>query len=92
MKTARDMKREGVQKGVPDLMLAVPMLEDAGITDGKYVMLWQHGLFIEMKSERGRLTPEQKDYIEILTEYGYATAVCKSFDEFKATIENYLGN
>ena len=89
MKTARDMKREGVQKGVPDLMLAVWYCLRHEIT-GEITEL-KCGLFIEMKSATGRLTPEQKDYLALLKKQGYATAVCKSFDEFKATIENYLG-
>lgn len=82
MKTAIAMKDEGVQKGVPDLMLAMPKLNS-------YPLYF--GLFIEMKSATGRLTPEQKAYIQLLSEHGYGTAVCKSFDEFKHTIEMYFG-
>lgn len=91
MKTARDMKAEGVQKGVPDLQLAVPVSEEFIDDNGFRRKRIKHcGLFIEMKSDTGRLTPEQKEYLTLLSDQGYATAVCKSFDEFKATIENYL--
>ena len=86
-KTARDMKREGVQKGVPDLMLAVP---SAPKRRDVVLSTFYSGLFVEMKSDKGRLTPDQSAYLEALAQQGYATAVCKSFDEFKATIENYL--
>lgn len=81
LKTAKAMKAEGAQKGVPDLMLAVPEASDCPL---------YFGLFIEMKSATGRLSPEQKAYLVALETQGYKTAVCKSFDEFKQTIEEYL--
>lgn len=81
LKTAIAMKAEGAQKGVPDLMLAVPKVND-------YPLYF--GLFIEMKSATGRLSPEQKAYLVALQIQGYKTAVCKSFDQFKQTIEEYF--
>ena len=50
IKTARELKAEGVRKGVPDLFLAYP---HNGYS----------GLFIEMKKRYGgRVSPEQKAY------------------------------
>ena len=71
------MKREGLKKGVPDLFLPV--------AKGEY-----HGLFIEMKSETGRLGDEQHDYLNYLTKQGYLCGVCRSFEEAQALIMDYL--
>ena len=80
---AKKMKAEGVQKGVPDLFLATAVACDV---DGYQ---W-HGLFIEMKSEEGRLTLQQAEYLTSLDQQRYKTAVCRTFDEFKNVIDNYL--
>ena len=72
------MKLEGVRPGVPDLMLAKPL--------GSY-----HGLFIEMKRAKGgRVSPEQKDWLEYLNNAGYKAVVCKGFLEAKEAIKCYL--
>ena len=75
--TARKLKSEGVVAGVPDLCLAW--------ASGKYF-----GLYIEMKSKKGVLSYAQKDWLASLNNAGYAVAVCRSFDEAKKTIEEYL--
>lgn len=75
--TARRLKEEGQKAGIPDLMLAVP--------GGKY-----HGLFIEMKSKRGRLTDMQEDWLWRLSEQGYMADTCYGFDEAVRVIEKYL--
>lgn len=75
--TALAMQRAGVVRGVPDLLLPVP-------SQG-YV-----GLAIEMKSEKGKLSPEQKDWLEYLGSVGWSTAVCRSFEEAQHVIEHYL--
>lgn len=72
------MRREGVKKGVPDLFLPVPR--------GKY-----HGLFIEMKTEKGKASIEQKHWINRLSEQGFWCEVCPGFEAAKQTIERYLG-
>lgn len=75
---AHKLKLEGVRPGVPDLFLPVAR--------GAY-----HGLFIEMKApEGGRVSKEQKDWIEWLNGAGYKAVVCKGFDEARAAIEEYL--
>lgn len=74
---AAKLKAEGVRKGIPDLMLPIPK---AG----------NHGLFIELKKEKGRATPEQYDWLEYLTENGYFAILCRGFDEAKLAIINYL--
>lgn len=79
IKTARDMKAEGVRKGVPDLFLAYPHKGYAG-------------LFIEMKRRKGgRVSDAQKAYIEALRGHGYAVVVCRGCDEAFDALTAYLG-
>lgn len=75
---AAKQKLEGAQRGVPDLMLPIPV--------GSY-----HGLFIEMKRVKGgRTSPEQKDWLAFLSGQGYRAEVCKGAAEAIALIDSYL--
>ena len=74
---AAHLKRQGVRAGVPDLCLPV--------ASGRY-----HGLYLELKSERGRLQDSQRVWISDLNKQGYAAYVCYGFDEAKTAIEKYL--
>ena len=72
------LKREGLKKGVLDIMIPIPK--------GCY-----HGLFIEMKrSTGGVVSPEQKEWIEFLTKMGYYVKVCKGASEAIETTEKYM--
>lgn len=71
------LKAMGMQPGFPDLFLAVPRRG-------------MHGLFIEMKSATGRLEPSQREMLALLSEQGYATAVCRSLDDFCHVVDSYL--
>ena len=71
------MKKEGVRSGIPDLMLCVPR-------NGKA------GLFVEMKTEKGVLSPEQRAVHPILKDLGYAVEVCRSTRDAVNVIEAYL--
>ena len=68
----------GTNKGIPDLMLPIAR-------NGKY------GLFIEMKKSTGVVSFEQKEKLFRLQEEGYKTIVCRSYDEAKNAICEYLG-
>lgn len=73
------LKAEGVRPGVPDLMLALPTN-------------LHHGLFLELKRQRGgRVSPEQKAWIERLDSFGYKAAVCRGFGEARLVTLDYLG-
>lgn len=75
--TGAMLKREGVRPGIPDLMLAYPNHESAG-------------LFIEMKTKGGKIAPHQDKWLEKLTAHGYRVEVCWSFEEAKDVIMEYL--
>jgi hypothetical protein len=76
--TAARMRDEGVTPGVPDLFLAVPRGDKAG-------------LFVEMKAmTRGRVSPAQNKILGALSAAGYATAVPRGYEEAKTAITNYL--
>lgn len=74
---AARFKAMGTRAGFPDLFLAVP--------SNVY-----HGLFVELKTDKGRLTDNQKAYGELLSGQGYRVEVVRSFDEFKTIINEYL--
>lgn len=76
-KNASRMKAEGMVTGAPDLMLAVAR--------NNY-----YGMFIEMKSDRGRLTKEQEAMLVRLKYQGYRIEVCNSLEMFQSIINTYL--
>lgn len=75
--TGARLKAEGVKAGVPDIFLPV----------SNYNSL---GLFIEMKIGKNKPTPEQKEWAERLSYYGYQVVTCYGWWEAKTTIESYL--
>ncbi len=76
-KEAIKLKKMGVKAGVSDLFLAYP--------NSHY-----HGLWIELKSEKGHLTPEQKHWLNLMGRVGYATTVSYSIEETFAILQNYF--
>ena len=74
---AARFKQMGVKSGVPDLFLPI---SKSGA----------HGLFIEMKVPGGRVSPEQKKWINELKKQGYAAVVCFGWDEAREVLEKYL--
>lgn len=71
------LKRMGVKPGVPDLFLPYPA--------GGYAGLW-----LEMKTDAGRVTACQRDWIEYLRSVGYCAYVCHGAGEAINAIEAYL--
>ena len=74
---ALHLKRMGVKPGVPDLFLPYPVKP-------------YHGLWIEMKSQGGRPTALQKDWIEYLRSAGYAAYVCMGFSAAQDCLIRYI--
>lgn len=77
VRTAANLKKEGVKAGVPDICLPV--------TRGQY-----HGLYIELKTVKGKVQKNQKEWLNALNSEGYATKVCYGWLEAKEVIEKYL--
>lgn len=75
--TGRKLKDEGVLAGVADLFLAIPNRE-------------YHGLFIEMKTDKGRQSEAQKNFQRAVTGAGYNYAICRSKEDFSAVVTSYL--
>lgn len=67
----------GLLKGWPDLFFAEPR--------GKY-----HGLFVELKQEKGSLSEAQRSILEELTDRGYLCRVCYSADSAILVIKEYM--
>jgi len=85
------LKLEGCRSGAPDLVLSVPRRKSWSENPTKCPPTpEEHGLFIELKTPTGRLSPEQKIYHEQLSRNGYRVAVCRSLDEAVKTITEYL--
>ena len=76
-RTAANLKKEGVKAGVPDMCLPV--------SRGQY-----HGLYIELKTQKGKVQKNQKEWLSALNKEGYATKVCYGWLEAKESIEKYL--
>lgn len=74
---AAHFKRIGVKPGVPDLFLPYPC---GG---------WS-GLWLEMKTDKGRATYCQRDWIEYLWSVGYCAYICHNAGEAINAIETYL--
>ena len=75
--TGARMKREGARAGVPDLFLAVAKR-------GYY------GMYIEMKTETGRVQPSQEEMMSLLQAQGYMCVVCRGWEEARRNIVAYL--
>ena len=74
---AQRLKLMGTRSGVPDLFLAKPNTQ-------------YNGLWIEMKSDSGKNTPHQNEYIKLLQTVGYKVVVCNNFESFRNIIKDYL--
>ena len=71
------LKAEGVQPGVPDLILPV-------------ARKGYHGLVIEMKFGKNKPTLEQIWWLDSLRAQGYLTAICHSADSAIRILCEYL--
>ena len=71
---AAQMKEEGQLPGVSDLVIVA----DHAI------------LFVEMKTEKGKQSEYQIEFEKRITRLGFQYVVCRSFDDFKATVEHWL--
>ena len=77
MSQAKKAKANGYWAGFPDLQICEP--------NHNY-----HGMFIEIKTEKGYASQLQKQWIKALNERGYKAVICKGFIECKEEIDKYL--
>lgn len=72
------MKRMGFRKGVADYILPIPR--------GKYP-----GLFLELKRRSGGIVSDEQALFKLdMDVLGWATAICKGWEEAKDKINQYL--
>lgn len=76
-RTAAAMKAEGAKPGVPDYLLPVQR--------GGYV-----GLAIELKTATGRVRPEQREWLALLAQQGWHTAVARGWEAAWAVTRDYM--
>ena len=75
------LKRMGLQKGFPDLLIFTRTLQVRG---AGFV-----GIAIELKSSRGKVRPEQKEWLDKLVIENWLTKVCWSLDEVIDFLESW---
>ena len=71
------MKAEGLRPGFVDF--GVPTAQNG-----------YHGLFIELKTSAGKLSPEQRQWLSDLNAEGYAARMCRGWLDAVDTIERYM--
>jgi len=74
---AANLKRQGVKRGISDVII----LEPRAI---------YHGLMIELKTAKGTVSKEQKEFLSKCSDKGYMTRVCRSIDEVVAIVDFYM--
>ncbi len=88
--TAARMKAEGVKSGVPDICLPVAVREVMGEPGFTHVRTWP-SLWIELKAEKNRPSPEQEQWLAALRAQGCAVfVVWDDWEQAKGIIEQYL--
>lgn len=96
-KTMSRLKAMGLTAGYPDLFLAVPKRVTvehviSGPNGPKIVKqdIFHGGLFLELKTEKGLVSEHQFIIHEKLRDKNYVVHVCRSWDDAKESIEDYL--
>lgn len=74
---AKNLKKQGVKSGVPDICLPLPK--------GKW-----HGLYIEMKYGKNKTSENQKRYIDYLNSVGYLAVVCYGYQAAMRVVKGYM--
>ena len=75
LREAARLKKTGVRNGVADLQ----------------VLAKNKTFYIEMKTETGKQSPEQKEFEKIVVDLGFNYYLCRSFDDFSKVCRLELG-
>ena len=76
-RTAAALRAEGVRRGVPDYLCPVAR--------GRYV-----GLAIELKTAKGRTSPEQRQWIAHLASQGWRAVVSRGWEDAWGEVVAYM--
>ena len=76
-RTGKRMNDMGYRKGMPDLFIVKAAKN-------------YHGLFIELKTEKGTISKDQKETIRQLRELSYEVAICRNLESFIECVNEYL--
>lgn len=79
---AGKMKAEGARAGYPDLVL------DLALMSGQSLVF--HGARFELKAWKGRTSPEQRSYHDLLIKQNYMVLVVYGYDEAVRAITEYV--
>lgn len=71
---ARKLKNMGLKAGVPDILVVY-----RGIA-----------IFIELKNDKGSLSPAQRETIARLSDAGSRTFLCRSIEEVEGTLRAFM--
>jgi hypothetical protein len=82
------MKASGYKKGFPDLAIFEPKVVNPKFDPFMYF----YGLFLEVKTKKGRATKEQLWWRNELNKRGYVAEIVYGYDEAVAVIDRYLNN
>jgi hypothetical protein len=75
---AYNLTRQGVKAGIPDICLPVAR---RGF----------HGLYIELKADKGKASEKQGEWIDKLLAEGYNAGICRGWKQAVDCILWYLG-
>ena len=92
-KKGAQFKAMGYKAGTPDLMVFEPrqqFFQSFPSCSGPGEMRIWHGLFLELKTENGKLQDSQKDFIKALDARNYVAQVCYGYNKAIAALEGYL--
>jgi hypothetical protein len=91
---AARLKSMGVRAGVSDYFLPVPKAVITSYPAGNYKVSFNDklcGLWLELKSEDGKLSGPQAEWGRLMIEQGYEFEVCKGWVDAARAICDYLG-
>jgi hypothetical protein len=77
--------REGCLSGTPDVFVPMPSKGSKGSKGA-------HGLFLEFKTPRGKVSPAQQTFLNTVESRGYQVAVVRSLKEALSVLKEYLEN